>query len=210
MKTSSTLPGRAAALVPSVSLALAVFVAGAGCQSSERAAETAEMSRPTDSVERGEYLVTTMGCNDCHTPWTMGANGPEPDSDRMLSGHPADLRMPPPPEFTPPWGWAGSLTMTAFTGPWGITYGANLTPDMETGLGAWDENLFIAAIRNGKVKGAGRPMLPPMPQPSYQHLTDEDLKAIFAYLKSVPPVKNQVPEWVPPAGGAPGPAAGTH
>src|SRR5512136_2733094 len=105
-------------------------------------------------VERGKYLVTSMGCNDCHTPWKLGEKGPEPDMTRMLSGHPEGMKLPPSPALTP--------------GP-------------ETGLGALSEENFIQAIRNGKHLGAGRDILPPMPWPMYRNLSDQDLKAIFAY-----------------------------
>src|SRR5688572_5524004 len=88
------------------------------------------------SVERGAYLVRAMGCNDCHTPWKMGPRGPEPDMTRALTGHPADVVMPPPPSLPPgPWIWMGAATNTAFAGPWGVSFTANLTPDPETGLG---------------------------------------------------------------------------
>ena len=155
------------------------------------------------AVKRGKYLVIACGCNDCHTPLKMGPKGPEPDMSRMLSGHPAGVAMPAPPKLDHQWTWAGSGTMTAFVGPWGIDYATNLTPDEETGIGAWDAELFIAAIRNGKIMGGGRPILPPMPWQGYAQMTDDDLKAIFAYLQSVPAIKNQVPEYAPPpnAGG---------
>ena len=150
-------------------------------------------------VQRGAYLVNMLGCNDCHTPHKMGPKGPEPDMTRMLSGHPADLKMPPPPDLGKgPWVWAGSGTMTAFTGPWGVSYTMNLTPDPETGLGKWTEKMFIEAIRTGRHLGKGRPILPPMPWPAFRNATDKDLKAVFAYLKSLPPVKNKIPEPVEP------------
>jgi hypothetical protein len=157
-------------------------------------------SAPAQSpVERGKYLVTAAGCNDCHTPWKMGPQGPEPDMTRMLSGHPAGAKLPPPPAL-PPGPWAiVTAPLSAWSGPWGVSYAANLTPDDETGTGAWDENTFVKAIRTGKHLGAGRDILPPMPWQMYRNFTDEDLKAIFAYLKSVPPIKNKVPDPVPPA-----------
>ncbi len=134
------------------------------------------------AIEHGKYLVTISGCNDCHTPLKMGPQGPEPDMSRMLSGHPAGLAMPSPPKLDQQWMWAGSSSMTAFVGPWGVDYAPNLTPDEETGIGAWDAALFIAAIRNGKIMGAGRPIMPPMPWQGIAKMTDEDLKAVFAYL----------------------------
>lgn len=158
-------------------------------------------------VERGRYLVTIAGCNDCHTPLKMGANGPEPDMSRMLSGHPQSLVMPPAPELPPegPWNASVAVTNTAWAGPWGVSYTANLTPDMETGLGKWTQRTFTDAIRTGRHLGRGRPILPPMPIAMYKHLTDQDMQAVFAYLQSIPPIRNKVPEPLPPkpaAGGA--------
>jgi hypothetical protein len=149
-------------------------------------------------VERGQYLVTITGCNDCHTPFKMGANGPEPDMSRQLSGHPAALKMPPPPALGKEWVWAGAGTNTAFVGPWGVSYAANLTPDDKTGLGSWNEEMFIRALQLGKHLGNSRPIQPPMPWPWYGKMTDEDLKAMFAYFRSIPPISNAVPPWTPP------------
>ncbi len=150
------------------------------------------------SVKRGEYLVRIMGCHDCHTPMKMGPKGPEPDMSRALSGHPASMTMPPAPGLTPPWFWAGAATMTAFVGPWGVSFTANLTPDQETGLGAWTEQMFAAAMRNGRHMGVGRPILPPMPFWAAGALTDADLHDLFTYLRSLPPMKNAVPAPIEP------------
>jgi hypothetical protein len=147
-----------------------------------------------------------MGCNDCHTPYKMGKNGPEPDMTRMLSGHPEDLKMPPPPKLDMPWGMVGSATNTAWAGSWGVSYTANLTPDQNTGIGIWTEDMFIRSMRLGKHMGTSRTVLPPMPWPWYGKLRDQELKAIFAYLKSIPPIHNRVPDPTPPSGGPP-PAA---
>jgi hypothetical protein len=153
----------------------------------------------TSPVERGAYLVNAMGCNDCHTPWKMGPRGPEPDMTRRLTGHPADLVMPPPPTLPPgPWTWMAAVTNTAFAGPWGVSFAANLTPDPDTGLGKWTDDMFIQALRTQRHEGKGRPLLPPMPAPMIAKLTDEDLKAIFAYLQSLPPTKNRVPQPIDP------------
>lgn len=148
-----------------------------------------------DMVKRGDYLVNTMGCGDCHTPMKMGANGPEPDMDRFLSGHPSSDTLPPPPAPSGPWIISVSATGTAWSGPWGISYTQNLTGDPETGVaGLYTEEQFIMTIREGKKQGRGRAILPPMPWPVIRNLTDDDLKAIFAYLKTVKPVRNKVPE----------------
>ncbi|HEX6295681.1 MAG TPA: c-type cytochrome [Burkholderiales bacterium] len=151
-----------------------------------------------DRLARGKYLVTTSGCNDCHTPWKMGAAGPEPDMTRMLSGHPEKMDLPAPPALAGPWVMTAAATNTAWSGPWGISFTANLTPDPETGLGKWTLRNFRDTIRTGRHMGRGRPILPPMPIPMYKHFTDEDLDAIYSYLRAIPPVRNRVPEPLPP------------
>jgi mono/diheme cytochrome c family protein len=164
------------------------------------AARAAEPAKLSANAARGKYLVATSACMDCHTPVKMGPNGPEPDLSRMLSGHPDTLKMPPPPVLPEgPWLALASATMTAWSGPWGVSFTANLTPDRETGIGDWTEKNFKDTIRTGRHMGRGRAVLPPMPIPVYQHFTDPDLNAIFAYLRTIPAVKNQVPEPVPPA-----------
>ena len=91
------------------------------------------------------------------------------------------------------WAWSGAATNTAFAGAWGVSFTANLTPDKETGLGEWTPEMFIATLRTGRHQGKGRPVLPPMPVKVYANATDDDLRAIFAYLQSLPPVSNRVP-----------------
>ena len=150
-------------------------------------------------VKRGENLVNTHDCHGCHTPMKMGPKGPEPDMTRALSGHPDALVMPPPPKLDGAWNWAGSATVTAFAGPWGVSYAINLTPDAETGIGKWKESEFVQAIKTGKHLGVSRPIMPPMPWQAYRHLSEGDLKAIFGYLKSLKPIRNQVPPYQPPA-----------
>ena len=131
----------------------------------------------------------------------LGPHGPQHDAARMYSGHPSGAGLPPPPVLPPgPWN-AITGGMTAWAGPWGISYGTNLTSDKETGLGAWTEEMFVTALRTGKHLGMGRDFLPPMPV--YPKASDEDLEAMFAYFMTVPPIANQVPEPVPPAA-APG------
>ncbi len=154
-------------------------------------------------VKRGEYLVTTSGCNDCHSPKIMTAAGPAPDPKRLLSGHDMTEKLPAVTDknMIAPGQWMlFSSGLTAAVGPWGTSFAANLTPD-DTGIGAWDFNQFKKAIREGKSKGLDgtRPLLPPMPWFNIAKLTDDDLEAVFAYLKSLPPVKNSVPNPIPPA-----------
>jgi hypothetical protein len=149
-------------------------------------------------VERGAYLVRTMGCNDCHTPHKLGPEGLEPDVTRALTGHPSGLVISDAPKLTEPWAWAAAATNTAFAGPWGVSFAANLTPDMETGLGRWTAEIFIATMRTGRHEGKGRPILPPMPYHMVAALTDADIRALFAYLQSLPPVRNRVPAPIDP------------
>jgi hypothetical protein len=118
---------------------------------------------------------------------------------RMLSGHPQDFAVSKPPVLSDaPWVWAAAATNTAFAGAWGVSFTANLTPDPETGLGKWTAETFIAAIRTGRHEGQGRPILPPMPYPMYRNATDEDLRAVFAYLQSIPAIPNRVPQPLDP------------
>ena len=164
-----------------------------------RAADPAPVAPPADdAVARGKYLVSTSGCHDCHTPWHMTEQGPKPDFTRALSGHPAGLDMGPAPQPGMPWVMTVGATNNAFAGPWGVSYAANLTPDRETGLGKWTARTFIETIRTGRHLGRGREILPPMPVPVYQNFTDQDLTAIFAYLQTVPAVRNRVPDPRPP------------
>lgn len=154
---------------------------------------------PSDPIERGRYLVTATGCNDCHTPWGMTADGPAPDMSHMLSGHPADLQLPPAPPPSGPWLVSAAATNTAWAGPWGTSFTSNLTPDRATGLGAWTVDEFVAAMRTGRHQGRGRQILPPMPYPALAKLTDADLHAVFAYLQTIPAIENRVPDPLPPA-----------
>ena len=128
----------------------------------------------------------------------MGPSGPAPDMTRMLSGHPQDLAVSPVQLPAGPWEWAGARTNTAFSGPWGVSFTANLTPDAETGLGKWTQETFIRAIRTGRHEGQGRPILPPMPYMQYRNATDEDLSAIFSFLQSIPSIRNRVPQPIDP------------
>jgi len=163
-----------------------------GCSDSRLSvsAAAADASR----VARGKYLVSVVGCGDCHTPMKMGPKGPERDMTRFLSGHPEQMGPLSAAEPQGPWVWAGAATSTAFAGPWGISYAANLTPDENTGLGIWTEDMFVKAIRTGRHMGVSRPILPPMPWPAFRNASDDDLKSIYAYLRTVPPVTNHVPD----------------
>jgi mono/diheme cytochrome c family protein len=146
-------------------------------------------------VRRGEYLVTVGVCDDCHSPKTMGPKGPEIDMERRLSGYPSSRPLP---KFDTVMANKGitqfNEDFTAYAGPWGVSFSANLTGDA-TGAGSWPLQKFIYAIRNGKFKGDanGRDLLPPMPWFNYKLMTDEDLASIHAYLKTLKPVENVPP-----------------
>ena len=197
----NTLPGSSVALVT----ALTMLTTGAieAAEPASPPATVATQVRLTGDQARGQYLMSTSGCMDCHTPWKLGDKGPEPDTTRLYSGHPEQLKMPPAPTLPAgPWVMTAGATNTAWAGPWGVSFTANLTPDVETGLGRWSEADFIRTIRTGRHMGRGREVLPPMPISVYNHFTDRDLKAIYAYLRTIPPVRNKVPDPVPPAGQA--------
>jgi len=151
-------------------------------------------------IERGKFLVTVGGCDDCHTPKSFGPNGPEMDMTRRLSGHPAGSVIPPvDTSLIHQWVYF-SHDLTIAVGPWGITFSANLTPDNVTGIGTWQPEMFITAMKTGKHLGVaeGRLILPPMPWQNMAQLPEEDLRCMFAYLKSLPAVKNKVPDPLPP------------
>ena len=155
------------------------------------------------SAERGRYLVVAGACNDCHSPKIMTEQGPKVDSSKLLSGHPANSPFPKLNlDALQPGSWVNfAPDLTTFVGPWGLSFAANLTSDSATGIGAWNESNFINAIRKGKHMGLdnARPIMPPMPWDNYSHLEDNDLKSIFAYLKTTPPISNRVREPLSPA-----------
>lgn len=138
-----------------------------------------------EQVERGQYLVGLLGCGSCHT---NGALIGEPNLAQLL---------------------AGSDTGIAWTNPLaernpGVVYPANLTPDMETGIGTWSTQEIVAMIQTGVDKHSGQ-TLPVMPWPSYAHIHAEDATAIAAYLLSLPPVSHRVPVNARPGQRAPSP-----
>ncbi len=149
--------------------------------------------------EWGAHLVTIAGCGDCHTPKKMTEKGPVNDADRNLAGSlsPALLPSVMPEQVTK--GMAATIDQTAWIGPWGKSYAANITSD-STGIGNWTEQQFINCLRKGNYKGLEntRPLMPPMPWQDYSQMTDDEIKAIFAYLKSTKPVHNVVPQYEPP------------
>ena len=190
------MTGKYSHRIPGMILVAGVIVLG-GClpAATEPAPPTA-----AEMIERGRYLVTVAGCNDCHTPKVFSGGGTGLDDSRLLSGHPSDLAIP---EFTfdqiGPGQWVlMNEHLTAAVGPWGVSFAANLTPDEETGIGDWTEAEFIDTMRTGTHRGIGRPILPPMPWFNLATADEEDLQAIFAYLMSIPPIENQVPDAIDP------------
>jgi hypothetical protein len=120
-----------------------------------------------DPVQRGEYLVQMAGCSDCHTPQERGQ--PKPGLD-----------------------FAGGFELQ---GPFGTVTSSNITPD-PSGISYYDENLFVQAMRTGRV--GARSLNPIMPWPMLRNMTDEDLKAVFAYLRTLKPVHHRVDNTLPP------------
>jgi mono/diheme cytochrome c family protein len=145
----------------------------------------AQQAGSNTAVERGRYLVRITGCHDCHSPKVQGMT---PNLDLSLSGRPATTQLPSETKTEV----HASPDLTAWTGPWGYSVASNLTPDPATGIGTrYNEASFIATMRTGK-KPNGTPIMPPMPSEVYQNMTDDDLKAIFAYLRTVKPIRNAV------------------
>jgi mono/diheme cytochrome c family protein len=130
-------------------------------------------------LARGRYLVAIMDCGGCHTP---GALAGRPDPGRPLAGSDIGFEAP----------------------PLGIFYPPNLTPDAASGLGSWSTEDIVRAVREGQ-RPDGRELAPVMPWHAYAALTDEDARALAAYLKSLPPVAHQVPDPVGPEQRAPAP-----
>src|SRR5947207_7242210 len=176
-----------------------LYIVGCTNQSSNEKQEggmTEKKMSHEEMIKRGNYLMITSGCHDCHSPKKFGPHGEMMmDSSKLLSGHLAEMPMPPVNlKSLEPGQWMSlSGDLTAFVGPWGMSYTANLTPDTASGIGTWTEENFINTIRNGKHLGNGRPIMPPMPWQFIGKLTDEDLKSVFAYLMSLHAVSNRVP-----------------
>lgn len=165
------------------------------CDSSKSKTTDSESVSNDSLIKRGAYLVTISGCDDCHTPKKMGPNGPEPDMDKRLSGYRSEVPFPSVDTNVIKNGWSlANGELTGWAGMWGASFAANLTSD-ETGIGNWTEEQFRKAITQGKWKGmdGNRTLMPPMPWQNLRHLHDEDVKAIFAFLKSTKPIKNVEP-----------------
>ena len=173
--------------------AAALFAVLAACSHGAAAPPPAT----TDPVARGLELVHAGSCNDCHTPMAFDPKlgMPVPQMDRMLSGHPEGAPDPTTRLAGDDQAAIGP-TFTSFALPFGVVYAANLTPDRRTGLGDWTPDMFVAAMRGGHHMGipSARPILPPMPWMNLRELTDDDLRAIFAYLRTIPAIPNRVPD----------------
>lgn len=141
-------------------------------------AARADANFSAEDVARGKYLVALLGCGSCHT---NGALVGEPNESQLLAG--SDIGI----------AWSNPL---AERNP-GIVYAANLTPDVETGIGSWSVAEIVAMIRTGVDKHSGQ-TLPVMPWPSYAQIEAEDANAIAAYLLSLPAVRHRVPTNVRP------------
>ncbi|MBX3186115.1 MAG: diheme cytochrome c-553 [Labilithrix sp.] len=197
MRSSFVLASLTLALVAACNPSKSKETPPAAKESPEVAAEAARVER----VKHGEALVRIGGCSDCHTPMAFDPKlgMPVPQMDRFLSGHPEGA---PDPSAAPGKGDQAVIgpTFTSFRLPFGVVYAQNLTPDPQTGL-RMDGDAFVRAMRSGKHRGAadGRAILPPMPWMNMQSATDEDLRAMHAYLQSLAPVKNAVPEPKVPA-----------
>jgi hypothetical protein len=174
------------ARIGAILFAAAAAVATAACTPSQPEPAFEAQALTGDAlVERGSYLVGITGCHDCHSPKLEGMT---PDLERALSGRPATTPLPSSTDGE----IHASLDLTAWTGPWGFSVASNLTPDPATGIGnRYTEAGFIETMRTG-LKPNGTHVLPPMPSEVYQNMTDEDLRAIFAYLQTVEPIRNPV------------------
>jgi len=180
------------ALAMTLAISSVIFIA---CSDSTASEKKSIAMTNEEKIQRGAYLVNSIGCDDCHSPKKVTATGFEIIPELRLSGYHAPATAVKPTMEAVNQGWLlfGSDLTTA-VGPWGQSFAANLTSD-GTGVGNWKEEQFIKALREGKYKGLDntRPLLPPMPWFVYKNLTDDDLKSIFAFLKSTKPVKNVVP-----------------
>ncbi|HYQ56950.1 MAG TPA: hypothetical protein VEP89_06330, partial [Draconibacterium sp.] len=145
------------------------------CTNSSSSAETDQKEAAITGEElvvRGEYLVTIMGCNDCHSPKRMGANGPELIPELLLSGYPSERPILDFDKNLTSEGFAVFYPdLTGSAGPWGISFAANLTPDA-TGIGTWTVDQFKKALMEGKFKGLDgtRQLLPPMPYENFRNI----------------------------------------
>ncbi|HEX2919809.1 MAG TPA: hypothetical protein VHO50_01455 [Bacteroidales bacterium] len=177
-------------------IAFIVFLASCGNnQAPQTQAQDQEEMTAEQLIKRGEYLLSFGGCHDCHSPKEMGPQGAAVIKETMLSGYPTGRPIMQGDPKVLKEGWILFVPdLTSASGPWGVSFAANLTPD-QTGIGNWTQENFIRALKEGKFKGLpnSRTLLPPMPWQNFANVDDNDLIALFAYLKSIPPVSNVVP-----------------
>lgn len=179
-----------------VGTAVIISMAVIACtNTSAKSEKKATVSDSAQKIKRGEYLITVGGCDDCHSPKIMGPKGPEIDMEKRFSGFPASRPIP---EFDSNLVKKGiaqfNEDLTSAAGPWGVSFAANITGDI-SGIGNWTLENFKYALRHGKWKGleGSRDLLPPMPWFNMAKMTDEDLEAIYVFLKVTKPVENIVP-----------------
>ncbi len=175
-------------------ISVSIFVLVSCSMKKKEDIQTIKLSH-NELIERGGYLVNTIGCADCHSAKIFGPMGPMVDTNTHLGGHmEGDISDKVNIDALSNWALF-NFSLTATVGPWGISYAANISSDA-TGIGNWTEEQFFRAMKEGKYKGLAnsRDLLPPMPWQNFAHMKDEDLKAIFAYLKSTKPVNNIVPQ----------------
>jgi hypothetical protein len=180
-----------------VVLALAGIAAGCNKSAPGQASAPAE-SFTAAQVTRGADLVSEWKCNFCHTPEVKGPDGkPIPNPERLLSGHPQDEKIPDVSDMVITsdafMEFLDNLDNTVWASNDMLVFSANLTPDNETGIGTWTSAQFVATIRQGQHMGLGKRLLYPMPWQELAELPDADLISIYAYLRTVEPVRNKVP-----------------
>lgn len=184
-------------IIPAIIFIAILLVNACNNQADEKkeAAGTPKLSNE-ELVKKGEHLVATLDCEICHSPKKMGPKGPELIPELRFGGHQNGTQLPPTDEKMLKSGWVlFAPDFTSFIGPWGQSYARNISSDT-TGIGMWTLEQFKKVIREGKFMGLEntRPILPPMPWEAYKHLYDDDIEAIFAFLKSTKPVNNRVPD----------------
>lgn len=198
---SRLLWGIAGWFLPALLLLLSLLLSGCQDKNYAKVPEQGEPEMTQEQmVKRGKYLVTTIGCADCHSPKTFGERGPEEQKGLELSGYRQGQELPQISRDALEKGWMlMNADLTAAVGPWGVSFAANITSD-ETGIGTWSLEQFKTSIRKGKYKGMenGRDLLPPMPWFNFAQLSDDDLEAMYIYLQSTKPVENVVPAPIPP------------
>lgn len=157
-----------------------------------------EIAYSPERLEIGQAIVEGWNCSFCHTPQIKGPDGkPMPDPKRLMSGHPADEKVPAVPDMvitSPEWmEFLDNLDPTVWATDNLLIFSANLTPDDETGIGNWTEVEFVETIREGRHRGIERRLKYPMPWRELSEVSDEELLSVYEYLMSLEPVDNKVP-----------------